>query len=84
MTGGSLRFDLKWWRLTLSELRFTKLVRLFNVCLRQHKIRKLKRIMALAELPLTKQAVSLIKRAAGITRPHAPIPGRPPKSQISA
>ena len=51
MTGGSLRFDLKWWRLTLSELRFTKLLRLFNVCLRQHKIRKLKRIMALAELP---------------------------------
>jgi hypothetical protein len=33
---------------------------------------------------ITKQAVSLIKRAARITRPRAPIPGRPPKSQISA
>ena len=33
---------------------------------------------------ITKQAVSLIKRAAQITHPRAPIPGRPPKSQISA
>jgi DNA invertase Pin-like site-specific DNA recombinase len=33
---------------------------------------------------ITKQAVSLIKRAARITRPHAPMPGRPPKSQISS
>jgi len=27
---------------------------------------------------ITKQVVSLIRRAARITRPHAPIPGRPP------
>jgi hypothetical protein len=33
---------------------------------------------------ITKQAVSLIKRAGRITRAHAPIPGRPKKSQISA
>jgi hypothetical protein len=33
---------------------------------------------------INKQAVSLIKRARRITRTHAPIPGRPKRSQISA
>ena len=33
---------------------------------------------------ITKQAVSLIKRTGRTTRTHAPIPGRRPKSRISA